>query len=107
MVTIPALCKLTWDFLTLPESEIQRKFLWSCYWWQLAIFVAMTNQVNIQDNKNDKIFLFTRNSSFKKFLLDSQVVAYVFWTSQVGCMVTRVQNNFATKASSCPSCCTT
>lgn len=45
MVTIPALCKLTWDFLTLPELEIQRRFLWSCYWWQLAIFVAMTNQV--------------------------------------------------------------
>ncbi|CAG5108598.1 Similar to PEDS1: Plasmanylethanolamine desaturase (Homo sapiens) [Cotesia congregata] len=46
MVTIPALCKLTWDFLTLPEPEIQRRFLWSCYWWQLAIFVAMTNQIH-------------------------------------------------------------
>ncbi|KAG8037397.1 hypothetical protein G9C98_005607 [Cotesia typhae] len=46
MVTIPALCKLTWDFLTLPEPEIQQRFLWSCYWWQLAIFVAMTNQIH-------------------------------------------------------------
>ncbi|XP_011300407.1 transmembrane protein 189 [Fopius arisanus] len=46
MVTIPALSKLTWDFLTLPESDIQRRFLWICYWWQLAIFVALTNQIH-------------------------------------------------------------
>lgn len=45
MVTIPFLYKLTWDFLTLPESEIQQKFVWTCYWFLLAIFVAMTNQV--------------------------------------------------------------
>ncbi|XP_076221591.1 plasmanylethanolamine desaturase Kua isoform X2 [Nomia melanderi] len=45
MVTIPFLCKLTWDFLTLPEPEIQQKFVWTCYWFLLAIFVAMTNQI--------------------------------------------------------------
>ncbi|XP_031365090.1 transmembrane protein 189 isoform X2 [Apis dorsata] len=46
MVTIPFLYKLTWDFLTLPESEIQQKFVWTCYWFLLAIFVAMTNQIH-------------------------------------------------------------
>lgn len=46
MVTIPFLSKLTWDFLTLSESEIEQKFLWTCYWFLLAIFVAMTNQIH-------------------------------------------------------------
>ncbi|XP_017797342.1 PREDICTED: transmembrane protein 189 [Habropoda laboriosa] len=46
MVTIPFLSKLTWDFLILPESEIQQKFVWTCYWFLLAIFVAMTNQIH-------------------------------------------------------------
>ncbi|XP_046413018.1 plasmanylethanolamine desaturase isoform X2 [Neodiprion fabricii] len=45
MVTIPFLCKLTWDFLSLPETEVQQRFLWTCYWFLLAIFVAMTNQI--------------------------------------------------------------
>ncbi|XP_066598811.1 plasmanylethanolamine desaturase 1 [Prorops nasuta] len=46
MVTIPILSKLTWDFVTLSEIEIERKFLWICYWFLLAIFVAMTNQIH-------------------------------------------------------------
>ena len=46
MVTIPFLSKMTWDFLTLSEADVQKKFLWTCYWFQLAIFVALTNQVS-------------------------------------------------------------
>lgn len=63
MVTIPFLYKLTWDFLTLPESEIQQKFVWTCYWFLLAIFVAMTNQVieyNLSIYISDN-FLYLRN----------------------------------------------
>ncbi|OXU23208.1 hypothetical protein TSAR_006745 [Trichomalopsis sarcophagae] len=45
-VTIPVLCKLTWDFLFLSEPEIQKKFFWICYWYQLTIFVALTNQIH-------------------------------------------------------------
>lgn len=56
MVTIPFLYKLTWDFLTLPESEIQQKFMWTCYWFLLAIFVAMTNQV-IKININNNLLM--------------------------------------------------
>jgi len=52
MVAIPVLSKLTWDFLTLPEVEMQQKFVWNCYWFLLAIFVAMTNQVNIYSKVN-------------------------------------------------------
>lgn len=47
MVAIPVLSMLTWNFLTLPEVEMQQKFVWMCYLFLLAIFVAMTNQVNI------------------------------------------------------------
>ncbi|KAL7298493.1 hypothetical protein TKK_0008273 [Trichogramma kaykai] len=45
-VTIPVLCKLTWDFISLPEADIQRRFFWICFWYELAIFVAMTNQIH-------------------------------------------------------------
>jgi len=47
MVAIPVLSKLTWDFLMLSEMEMQQRFVWTCYWFLLAIFVAMTNQVNV------------------------------------------------------------
>ncbi|KAJ8673376.1 hypothetical protein QAD02_004638 [Eretmocerus hayati] len=45
-VTIPVLCKLSWDFLSLPEPDIQKRFFWICYWYQLTIFVALTNQIH-------------------------------------------------------------
>lgn len=46
MVTIPFLARMLWDFLTLPEEEVQKKFIWNCYVFLLAIFVAMTNQIH-------------------------------------------------------------
>ncbi|XP_067007447.2 plasmanylethanolamine desaturase 1 [Anabrus simplex] len=46
MLTIPFLGLMTWDFLTLTEEEVQRKFSWTCYLFLLAIFVAMTNQIH-------------------------------------------------------------
>lgn len=45
MVTIPFLGRMMWDFLTLSEEDIQKKFTWNCYVFLLALFVAMTNQV--------------------------------------------------------------
>lgn len=45
MVTIPFLGRMTWQFITLSEEEVQKNFSWSCYLFLLAIFVAMTNQV--------------------------------------------------------------
>lgn len=45
MVTIPFLGRMVWDFVTLPNEEVQNKFAWNCYVFLLAIFVAMTNQV--------------------------------------------------------------
>lgn len=45
-VTIPVLCKLLYDFVYLTDNDIQKKFFWICFWYQLAIFVALTNQVN-------------------------------------------------------------
>lgn len=45
MVTIPFLARMVWDFLTLSEEDIQKKFTWNCYVFLLALFVAMTNQV--------------------------------------------------------------
>lgn len=50
MVTIPFLARMVWDFLTLSEEDIQRKFTWNCYVFLLALFVAMTNQVSKQNN---------------------------------------------------------
>ncbi|KAF2904331.1 hypothetical protein ILUMI_01859 [Ignelater luminosus] len=46
MVTIPFLARMVWDFLALPEEEVQKKFIWNCYVFLLAIFVAMTNQIH-------------------------------------------------------------
>ncbi|ENN75912.1 hypothetical protein YQE_07554, partial [Dendroctonus ponderosae] len=46
MVTIPFLGRMVWDFLTLPEDDVQKKFAWNCYVFLLAIFVAMTNQIH-------------------------------------------------------------
>ncbi|XP_046398555.1 plasmanylethanolamine desaturase [Ischnura elegans] len=46
MLTIPFLGCITWDFLTLPEDQLQYKFSWICYLFLLAIFVAMTNQIH-------------------------------------------------------------
>lgn len=66
MVTIPFLYKLTWDFLTLPEPEIQQKFVWTCYWFLLAIFVAMTNQVikyNLSIYIYQILFIFEKRST--------------------------------------------
>lgn len=45
MVTIPFLGRMTWQFITLSEEDVQKNFSWSCYLFLLAIFVAMTNQV--------------------------------------------------------------
>jgi hypothetical protein len=46
MVTIPFLARMVWDFLTLPEEDVQKKFTWNCYVFLLALFVAMTNQIH-------------------------------------------------------------
>lgn len=46
MVTIPFLGRMVWDFLALPEDDLQKKFTWNCYVFLLAIFVAMTNQIH-------------------------------------------------------------
>jgi len=45
MVTIPFLGRMVWDFVVLTENDVQKKFIWNCYVFLLAIFVAMTNQV--------------------------------------------------------------
>ncbi|XP_014210278.1 transmembrane protein 189 [Copidosoma floridanum] len=45
-VTIPVLCKILYDLVVLPEPEIQRRFFWICFWYQLTIFIAMTNQIH-------------------------------------------------------------
>lgn len=45
-VTVPFLAKMLWDFIVLPDEEIQKKFTWNCYIFLLAIFVAMTNQIH-------------------------------------------------------------
>ncbi|XP_049821878.1 plasmanylethanolamine desaturase [Aethina tumida] len=46
MVTIPFLARMVWDFITLSEEDVQKKFTWNCYVFLLAIFVAMTNQIH-------------------------------------------------------------
>ncbi|XP_046989996.1 plasmanylethanolamine desaturase isoform X1 [Schistocerca americana] len=46
MLTIPFLAFMTWEFITLTEEEVQKKFSWCCYLFLLAIFVAMTNQIH-------------------------------------------------------------
>ncbi|KAJ3654249.1 hypothetical protein Zmor_013447 [Zophobas morio] len=46
MVTIPFLARMVWDFLTLSEDDVQKKFTWNCYVFLLALFVAMTNQIH-------------------------------------------------------------
>ncbi|XP_045472523.1 plasmanylethanolamine desaturase [Harmonia axyridis] len=46
MVTIPFLGRMFWDFVTLPEDEVQKKFTWNCYVFLLAIFIALTNQIH-------------------------------------------------------------
>jgi hypothetical protein len=51
MVTIPFLARMVWDFLTLPEEDVQKKFTWNCYVFLLALFVAMTNQVSGLDGR--------------------------------------------------------
>lgn len=53
MVTIPFLGRMVWDFVVLTEDDVQKKFIWNCYVFLLAIFVAMTNQV-INLTKNDQ-----------------------------------------------------
>ena len=63
-VTIPVLCKLTWDFVSLPEIEIQRKFFWICFWYQLTIFVALTNQVSTYKNIFIKLLFKTMNINY-------------------------------------------
>lgn len=45
MVPIPFLIRMLWDFSTLSDDEVQKKFTWNCYVFLLALFVAMTNQV--------------------------------------------------------------
>ncbi|XP_025831487.1 transmembrane protein 189 [Agrilus planipennis] len=45
-VTIPFLAKIVWDFIVLPEEQLRNKFLWICFVFLLAIFVAMTNQIH-------------------------------------------------------------
>ncbi|KAG8223253.1 hypothetical protein J437_LFUL001529 [Ladona fulva] len=56
MLTIPFLALITWDFLTLPEDQLQHKFSWICYLFLLAIFVAMTNQSRMFDKMTLGIF---------------------------------------------------
>lgn len=46
MVTIPFLGRMVWDFVVLTENDVQKKFIWNCYVFLLAIFVAMTNQIH-------------------------------------------------------------
>nr|XP_022912054.1 transmembrane protein 189 [Onthophagus taurus] len=45
-VTIPFLGKMLYDFITLPNDQVQKNFNWYCYIFLLAIFVAMTNQIH-------------------------------------------------------------
>lgn len=46
MVVLPVLFKLTWDFATKSDADIQITFATSAYLYLCVIFVAMTNQVS-------------------------------------------------------------
>jgi len=50
MVALPILIKLTFNFLTKTNSEIQLEFAFSAYLFLCSIFVAMTNQVFFFNN---------------------------------------------------------
>jgi len=63
MLSIPFLARMTWDFIFLPEEDVQRNFAWTCYLFLLAIFVAMTNQVT--PNFEQNLALKALSRSFK------------------------------------------
>jgi plasmanylethanolamine desaturase len=48
MIAIPILGKLTWIFFAYPNAEIQAQYPFCAYLFLCSIFVAITNQVNIQ-----------------------------------------------------------
>lgn len=57
MVALPILIKLTLNFLTKTNSDIQQDFALCTYLFLCSIFVAMTNQVSGLDDTYRLIFL--------------------------------------------------
>jgi hypothetical protein len=45
-VLIPVLSYMAYRFFTLSESDIAESYAWCCYFFWLAVFVSVTNQVN-------------------------------------------------------------
>lgn len=46
MLTVPTLALMAFNFCTLSHEDILANYSWSCYWFLLAIFVALTNQIH-------------------------------------------------------------
>lgn len=46
MLTLPFLGYMTYQFLCFPPDRITENYLWNCFVFLLAIFVAMTNQIH-------------------------------------------------------------
>lgn len=113
MVTIPFLGRMVLDFLTLSKEDIQTKFTWNCYIFLLAIFVAMTNQVDksiiallswfrgrvglrYYRNMLDKFPTLTKFKFINNLIStvpDSQMVSHVLRPSDLGNFSSGISNN--------------
>lgn len=107
MVALPILARLAYNFLTRSETDIHQDFAVSAYLFLCAIFVAMTNQVYKTRGFVQCVYTACVLNDFyicAVFCIDSQMVAHLLGSAQVGHVPAKSSHHTAASTSSHSPC---